>query len=193
MDILKDHLRILIVFPLLTFLASCTGSLEDSSGISGTGDSDLIGTWRFVSMEARSPGGEVIYPYGENIFGRLIYTPEGLMSVLLMNPNRPRFASNDPLAGTSEEIEAAYRGFDAYCGSFTVDTNRATVTHHLQASKFPNWIGTDQVRSFEIQGNLLRLKADIETRGEVWKFEAGLERVPAESNAGTGTRGISIP
>ena len=133
-------------------------------------------------MKARSPRGEAIYPYGEHIYGRLIYTTEGLTSVLLMNPDRPKFASDDPLAGTPEEIEAAYRGFDAYCGSFTVDENRATVTHHIRASKFPNWIGTDQVRSFEIQDNRLKLKADIETRGEVWKFEADLERVLPETS-----------
>jgi hypothetical protein len=128
-------------------------------------------------MEARGPSGEVTYPYGEKLFGRLIYTTEGFMSVFLMNPDRPRFASEDPLAGTREEIEAAYRGFDAYCGSFTVNMDRATVTHHIQASKYPNWIGTDQVRSFEIQNNRLKLKADIETGGETWKFEANLERI----------------
>jgi hypothetical protein len=178
-DIFRNRLRLFVVFPLLTVLASCAGPLEDSPGISGIGGSDLIGTWRFVSMEARSPRGEAIYPYGEHIYGRLIYTAEGLMSVLLMNPDRPKFASDDPLAGTPEEIEAAYRGFDAYCGSFEVDMDRATVTHRIQASKFPNWVGTDQVRSFEIQDGRLKLKADIETRGETWKFEADLERVLA--------------
>ena len=176
-NISRNCLRVLVVFPLLTILAYCAGPVDDSAEMAGSGDTELIGTWRFNSMEARSPSGDVFYPYGENIFGRLIYTTEGLMTVLLMNPDRPRFASDDPLAGTPEEIEAAYRGFDAYCGSFTVDENRATVTHHLQASKFPNWIGTDQVRSFECRENRLKLKADIETRGEIWKFEADLERV----------------
>ena len=128
-------------------------------------------------MEARSPKGEVIYPYGKNIFGRLIYTREGFMSVLLMNPDRPRFGSDDPMAGTPDEIETAFRGFDAYCGTYTIDEERATVTHHIQASKFPNWIGTDQVRSFELRDGRLILKADIGTRGETWKFEAALERV----------------
>jgi hypothetical protein len=179
-----NRLRIFIVFPLLAILACCTGPVNDSAEIGESGGGGLVGTWRFVSMEARSPSGEVTYPYGENIFGRLIYTTEGLVSVLLMNPDRPSFALDDPLAGTPEEIEAAYRGFDAYCGSFEVDTVRATITHHIEASKFPNWIGTDQVRSFEIQDDRLKLKADIETHGEVWKFEADLERVLSEKRQG---------
>ena len=58
--------------------------------------------------------------------------------------------------------------------------DRATVNHRIQASKIPNWIGTDQIRSFEIQAGRLKLRADIETRGETWKFEADLERVLSE-------------
>ena len=177
MDNAKKRRRVFIDLLLLTALAACAGSPKETADIPGTKEEGLVGTWRFVSMEARSPEGQIIYPYGENIFGRLIYTADGFISVLLMNPDRPRFGSNDPMAGTPEEIEAAFRGFDAYCGTYTIDEERATVTHHIQASKFPNWIGTDQVRSFELRDGRLILKADIDTHGKTWKFQAALERV----------------
>jgi hypothetical protein len=177
MHIAKKRMHVFIVLLSITILATWAESSNEKLEIPGAKDDGLVGTWRFVSMEARSPKGEVIYPYGENMFGRLIYTVDGFMSVLLMNPDRPRFASDDPLAGTAEEIEAAYRGFDAYCGTYTIGEQRATVTHHIQASKFPNWIGTDQVRSYETRDGRLILKADIETRGETWKFGAALERI----------------
>ncbi len=177
MMIVKKQPRDVIALLLLIILAACSESPTGTEEISGTKANGIVGTWRFISMEARSPKGEVIYPYGENIFGRLIYTAEGFMSVLLMNPDRPTFSSGDPMAGTAAEIEAAFRGFDAYCGTYSIDEERATVTHHIQASKFPNWIDTDQVRSFERRHGRLILRADIETGGETWKFEAILEKL----------------
>jgi hypothetical protein len=137
----------------------------------------LIGTWKFESIKVQTEKGEVIYPYGENLFGLLIYTPDGHMSVLLMRPDRPRFASNDPLGGSSEEIESAYVGFDAYCGTYTVDIERGTVTHHIEGSKFPNWMGTDQVRNYQFFGDKLLLKATLLIKGEEWHFEGVLKHL----------------
>ncbi len=173
----KKRRHVFIGLLLLTTLAARAGSPKETAYIPGTKEAGFVGTWRFISMEARSPKGEVIYPYGKNLFGRLIYTADDFMSVLLMNPDRPRFGSDDPMAGTTDEIEAAFRGFDAYCGTYTLDEERGTVTHHIQASKFPNWIGTDQARLYESRDGRLILKADIDTRGETWKFEAALERI----------------
>ena len=135
----------------------------------------FIGAWRFRSMIVHTPKGETIYPYGENIFGMLMYASSGRMSVLLMNPDRSKFTSDDPLGGTLEEIKEAYEGFDAYCGTYTVDETKGTVTHHIEGSKFPNWVGTDQVRHFEFSDGQLLLKAILRIKGEDWHVEAVLE------------------
>ncbi len=137
----------------------------------------LIGTWKFESMKLETEKGEVIYPYGENLFGMLIYTPSGHMSALLMNPDRQRFASDDPLGGTTEEIEGAYRKFDAYCGTYSIDKEKEAVTHHIEGGKFPNWVGTDQVRYFEFSGDRLLLKATLRIKDEDWHAKAELRRL----------------
>ena len=138
---------------------------------------ELIGTWKFESMVVKTESGKTIYPYGEKLFGMLIYTPSGHMSALLMNPDRKKFASNDLKAGTPEEIKQAYEKFDAYCGTYTVDENKGTVTHHVEGAKFPNWVGTDQVRYFKLKGDRLEIKAMIEIEGENWHIEAELKRI----------------
>ncbi len=138
---------------------------------------ELIGTWKFESMKVQTSKGEVIYPYGEDLFGMLIYTASGHMSVLLMNPDRPKFASGDILGGTPEEIKAAYEGFDAYCGTYDVDEEKGTITHHVAGSKFPNWVGTEQVRSFELSDNRLLLTATLLVKGEQWNCEGILKRM----------------
>ena len=136
---------------------------------------NLEGTWKFVSLEAVSSNGEVFYPYGENPFGRLTYSSDGRMFVLLMDPDRPSFTSNDPLSGTPEEVRAAFEGFDAYCGTYDIDGHQGIVTHHIEGGKFPNWVGTDQVRYFELSGNQLTLTAlPIVLDGVEWTLKAVL-------------------
>ena len=127
-------------------------------------------------MVLKTESGKTVYPYGKKPFGILIYTPTGYISALLMNPDRDKFASNDLKAGTTEEIKRAYENFDAYCGTYTVDENKGTVTHHVKGAKFPNWVGTDQVRYFELKNDKLQIKATLEIEGKNWHGVAVLKR-----------------
>lgn len=132
-------------------------------------EEQLGGTWRLLSCEARSESGEVIYPYGEEPAGMLMYDAAGNMTVVLMRRGRPHFASGDLVKGTAEELKVAFEGFDAYCGRYTVDGASHTVTHHVLASKFPNWVGTEQVRYATVSGDRLDLSSpSLMARGEAW-------------------------
>jgi hypothetical protein len=136
----------------------------------------LVGEWRLLSMTAHNRRGEVVYPYGEDPFGLLMYTRSGFMTVVLMRPDRSEFRSDDPLGGTTEEIESAYRGFDAYCGTYTLHPERQEIVHHVEASKFPNWIGMTQVRSWHLESGRLLLSAPLEIGEETWDIQAVWER-----------------
>lgn len=128
----------------------------------------LIGTWDLVSLYGESKEGEIWQVYGEHPLGTLIYTPEGTMATILMQQGRPSFSS-DLTNPSPEELQAAFFGFDAYCGSYTLDTDNRSVTHHLMASRLPSWEGTDQVRFYEIEGEKLTIRsAPIPARGTEW-------------------------
>jgi len=100
------------------------------------------------------------------------------MSALLMNPDRPKFSSGDTMKGTANEVRAAFERFDAYCGTYTIDTEKTTVTHHVLSSKFPNWVGTDQIRFFKVSNDTLRITAPpILAGGVQWEIEAVLIRI----------------
>jgi hypothetical protein len=120
----------------------------------------FLGTWKLVSFESRSPSGEVTYPRGRNPVGRLTYDPDGRMAVHIMQPGRAKFASENSRAATAAEAESAYRGYSAYYGTYTVDEAASHVIHKVEASLFPNWVGTDQKRFFRFEGNRLTLEAD---------------------------------
>lgn len=169
--------NITILF-ITILLISCTGSKTTESEKIINKSHQLVGTWKFISLSGKSSEGEMFYPYSEYLFGRLMYDAKGNMSVLLMNPDRPKFASGDMKKGTSDEIKAAFEGFDAYCGRYTIDTEKGTVTHHLLGSKFPNWVGTDQIRFFKSSGDTLRITAPpILVGGVQWDLEAVMVRL----------------
>lgn len=118
----------------------------------------IIGAWELVSFEIRKENGEVIYPFGEDAQGSIIYTELGRFSVQLMRTNRPRFVSGDQMKGTVEEIEASYKGCISYYGSFEVDHEGGFVVHHVEGSLFPNWEGQGLKRYFELSvSNRLKL------------------------------------
>ena len=117
----------------------------------------FVGTWKLGSSEFRRSDGNAIYPYGKDAVGLIIYGADELMSVRLMRSDRPAFASGDILKGTVEEIKAAFEGYLAYFGTYDVNEQDGTVTHHIQGSSFPNWVGQDQKRYFKFSDNRLTL------------------------------------
>jgi hypothetical protein len=112
----------------------------------------FIGAWRLVSCERKSPAGEVMYPYGMDPVGRIVYDVAGRMSVHIMRRDRPKFGSDDRRKGTPEEIKAAFEGFIGYYGTYDVDEKDGIVVHHVEVCSFPNWVGTDQKRLFRFEG-----------------------------------------
>lgn len=119
---------------------------------------NIIGTWDLVSLFAESKEGETWLFYGENPVGMLNYTAVGTMTVLLMKQGRPAFSGdlNDP---TAEELHEAFFGFDAYCGTFSLDPHENKITHHISASRLPNWEGSDQVRYYQLDGDDLTISS----------------------------------
>jgi len=119
----------------------------------------LVGVWRLVTFEDRPPGRPVRHPFGRDAIGILIYTSNGLMSGQLMRPGRATFASTTITRGTPAELAEAATGYVAYAGMYSVDDERAIVTHHVTMSLFPNLVGTDQHRGVTLEGDILELRA----------------------------------
>ncbi len=117
----------------------------------------VVGAWRLVACTARSQDGDVIYPYGQQPRGRLMYDVTGQMSVHLMRADRPAFASSVRSESTPDETKGAFDGFDAYFGTYELREAEGVVIHHVEGSLFPNWTGTDQTRFFTIAGDQLIL------------------------------------
>jgi len=96
-----------------------------------------------------------------------MFDANGRMSIHLTDPERRNFASGDFLRPTSDELMEAFTGYFGYFGSYTVDAEAGIVTFHVEGAAYPNYVGTDQKRFYEIEGNRLVLRTPPERAGGV--------------------------
>lgn len=107
----------------------------------------LIGTWVLESWEFEREDGTKYYPMGQDCLGRLVYTPDGYMSGMLMKKDRRKFPTQGIFDGSVDQRAAAFNEMIAYSGRYEVGETK--ITHLVDVSLFPNWIGTKQERFFE--------------------------------------------
>ena len=55
----------------------------------------FIGAWRLVAFEEEGADGKVLYPYGQDAAGLLIYDSSGRMSVQIVRQDRAPLSSAD--------------------------------------------------------------------------------------------------
>ena len=103
--------------------------------------------------------GPTQYPFGRNPVGQIEYDKAGRMFALLMRPERrttvPPGMELDQ--APEDELRSIVTGFVCYFGTFDVDEASHTVTHHVEASLVPSWVGTDLKRRFQFEGSSLVL------------------------------------
>jgi hypothetical protein len=126
----------------------------------------LVGTWRLVSYQ-RQEAAEAGWKdrLGSSPRGYILYDRTGHMAVQLAKMPRPRFASGKDEEPTPEEARDAYLGYVAYFGTYSVDETRRIVTHHVEGSLRPEYVGTDQERPATLEGDRLTLSDGNLPRG----------------------------
>jgi Lipocalin-like domain len=75
-----------------------------------------------------------------------IFESNGRFAIININPDTPKFASNNRAQGTPAENKAAMEGGIAHYGTYTVGADKA-INMKVEGSTYPNWTGTDQKRT----------------------------------------------
>jgi len=120
--------------------------------------SRLVGVWILVAYTDEQPDGDDTHPFGPRPQGFLVYTADGFVSAQLMKPGRPAFHSSDWRHGTPDEYQDSGSGYIAYCGTYEVDEEQATVTHIPSVALLPNLILGRQCRSIHLRTDRLTLR-----------------------------------
>ena len=115
----------------------------------------VAGTWELVEHKTTTASGEVRRSFGASPKGLFFFHEDGHTSVQIVNPDRPA----TPLAkATDDEVRALSRSYLAYFGSYDVDLATKTIVVHTAGDLNPGNTGTDQVRFYELTGDLLYLQ-----------------------------------
>ncbi|HUE46129.1 MAG TPA: lipocalin-like domain-containing protein, partial [Aestuariivirgaceae bacterium] len=94
--------------------------------------------------------GERVDALGADPVGYLSYGEDGRMSAIVVR--RERQPPADAVATDDEKLRL-FDGMLAYAGTFTVLEDK--VVHHVDASWNEHWTGTDQVRFYKLDGDIL--------------------------------------
>jgi hypothetical protein len=121
----------------------------------------LIGAWRYLGT--RINGGN--WDRSANPKGMIYYGPHGEMAVQVA-PDVKRKRAGAVM--TAEEAKIALTDYIAYFGTYTVDEQAGTVTHHRQDSIQPGDSG-DLVRRYELTGDRLVLQSSNSTLEVTWE------------------------
>ena len=151
MAIKGTKIKLLWAFLLLMFAIAPVSAMTEAD--------KFVGVWRLLSIEYRSVDGAIVEaPFGAEPEGTIMYDSLGNMSVQIARKDRPRFSSNERMAGSAEEKAAAFESYVAYYGRYRVDERERSVTHEVQQALFPNWSGSKQVRNYTFADRKLTLK-----------------------------------
>jgi hypothetical protein len=134
--------------PLLLLLLGCahpspTPPTADDSGA-------LVGMWRLVEMvNVREDGTTTASKFGPHPTGYIVYDRAGRMAVQIMVDPTFRDAEHSRV----EESKAAFEGYLAYAGTYAYDPVRRVVTHHVEMSDYPPFVGRTLSREVRLDGD----------------------------------------
>lgn len=145
----------------LAIIVSLSASAQSDGGHSAR--ERLIGAWHLIRIDAPGPTGKSAQ--GPQPLGMLIYTSDGHMSVQLMYPPSASTLSN----------EYVQNGYEASFGSYDVEDDAHTVTHHVQGSITRGLlVGKDLPRKFEFTAEgylVIRSTSPNEHWSVVWEHD----------------------
>ncbi|MGH9519531.1 MAG: lipocalin-like domain-containing protein [Terriglobales bacterium] len=119
----------------------------------------LIGCWNLRSCVRTFRDGQTQYHFGCEPVGRIEYDKAGRVFALLMRPERHTtvLPGMELDQAPPDELREIVTGFVSYFGTFDVDQANHSVTHHVEASLVPSWVGTNLKRNFHFEGSSLVL------------------------------------
>jgi hypothetical protein len=117
----------------------------------------LLGTWRLISaVREEVPSGVRTDLFGLSPVGFLSYGPDGRMMTVIVRGDRRR-PTGHPIS--AEEATHLFRSLMSYAGTFEV--RGSEVFHYVDVSANEIWTGSEQRRSFRLDGDRLALTTPV--------------------------------
>jgi hypothetical protein len=116
----------------------------------------IIGTWALDSIIYEDADtGERFNIYGEKPSGYIMINADGHAMALIADSTRV------PPQNSSDK-ETLFGTMMAYAGPYMLEGDN-TFTTRVTSAWHPSWVGTDQVRFFDVNGNTLEITTAVQT------------------------------
>src|ERR1700688_3227878 len=121
----------------------------------------ILGTWKLVSYVREAvPSGAKSDGMGAHPSGYINYGRDGRMIVIIVGSDRNKPAG---AVATPGEAEALIKSMLAYAGTYSIDSQARTITHHVDISWDQSRTGTDQLRTYKLEGDRFTLTTEPST------------------------------
>ncbi|HEY3707012.1 MAG TPA: lipocalin-like domain-containing protein [Terracidiphilus sp.] len=124
-----------------------SSSPSESHDKSASDRDRLIGGWHLVALRTQGADGKLNLAAG--LTGKLIYTRDGHMSVQIMYPESDATLTNDYVLN----------GYEASFGSFDINEQAHTVTHHVEGSITRGLVGKRLTRAYRFSARRLTIRS----------------------------------
>lgn len=124
-------------------------SAGTKNAVSSSVREQLVGAWRLAWTEEGTDRKMTRITDRE---GTIIYTSDGHMSVQIMLPKPDAAPQGNP-------VKYDQGGYEAYFGTFDVNEQAHTVTHHVQGALVRDLIGKDLTREYRFTGRQLIMRS----------------------------------
>lgn len=158
--------RFLMSLPVLLLNTLCNPA-------QAAGGNPLVGTWELQQYVDVPEGGKPVYAFGNPPVGLFVFTSDGHVSISLMR-NPPAIGSESKDPDPDACIPAWYC---SYFGTYRYDPTRSSWTTHVIGGNIPNYLGTDQRRTFKIRAGLLTISETYSADGKTFQAKRVLRRV----------------
>ena len=134
---------------MMILMGSLFGACLTVSTAFGADQNAVLGSWKLVSLdvEVQSTGAKAPL-MGQHPTGYAAFLPDGRVFFILTGEARKP-------AKTDKERADLLSTLVAYTGTYTVEGDKWTT--HVEVAWNPAWVGTEQVRSFKLDGKRLQV------------------------------------
>jgi hypothetical protein len=143
----------LFTLPALIIAFTTALTVVRAEAQSPSSENPVLGTWKMKAwFREVAATGEKINEFGEHPSGYLSYSPDGRMYSIATADNRVKPRDVKP---ADEERVKLHQTMYAYAGTYTLEGEK--VVHHVDISWNQAWTGTDLVRFYKLDGNILTI------------------------------------
>lgn len=141
----------------------------------------LVGAWIVERFVDRPEGGAARHLFGEQPRGLFVFTPDGHFSFSIMHEAADKAGAGN---GAGDGAAAWTPGwYVSYFGTYRYDPAGPSWTARVTGANIPGYVGTEQTRSFRIDGDRLTITVASEENGRTVHGERVLRRAGPDQNS----------